>query len=89
MNTRKPYWEKHPQYRHHYPLAEINHESGKWELFRVVYEPSLDYVGGDYHEIYWQGDLQHDDKLEMGERVTNPKEMLEQFIDFWLDENRG
>lgn len=87
MNTRKPYWEQHPQYRHHYPLAEIQHESGKWELFRVVYEPGLNYQGGDYHEFYWEGDFQLD--MPAKEFVTNPREMLEQFIDFWLDENRG
>lgn len=88
MNNREPYWQKHPQYRHHYPLAAIQHESGKWELFRVVYEPSQLYEGGDFHEIYWEGDLQVDMK-ESGGVITNPKEMLEQFIDFWLDENRG
>jgi hypothetical protein len=88
MNTREPYWKKHEAYCAHYPLAEIQHESGKWELYRVTYKPTQNYDGGDFHEIYWQGDLQMDQNC-MGEFVTNPKEMLEQFIDFWLDENRG
>lgn len=87
MHNREPYWIKHPAYCAHYPLAEIQHESGKWELFRVTYKPTLDYSGGDFHEIYWQGDLQADSK-EHG-FVTNPREMLEQFVDHWLDENRG
>ena len=89
MHNKEPYWKDHPAYCAHYPLATINHESGKWELFRVTYKPCLDYTGGDYNEIYWNGDLQADGNEPGSSFVTNPKEMLQQFIDFWLDEQRG
>lgn len=85
MNNREPYWKNHEAYCAHYPLATIQHEeSGKWELFRVTYKPTQNYEGGDFDEIYWQGDLQADMKCGIGEHITNPKEMLQQFIDFWL-----
>lgn len=84
MRDAKPYWTKHPAYVEHWLLASVDHESGKWEMFCVDYKSMQNYAGGKRVEFYWSGDNQWD--LEWTP-VTNPKEMLEQFIDHWLDED--
>ena len=87
MRDRLPYWKDHPVYMEHFPLATLNHESGKWEMFCVDYKPGhIDYHGGKFVEFYWCGD--HQESFDW-DPVTNPKQMLEQFVDFWLDENRS
>jgi len=82
MRDAKPYWKNHPVYLEHFPLATLNHESGKWEMFCVDYKPSLNYTGGKYFEFYWNGDHQND--LDWTP-VSNPQEMLAQFIENWLE----
>ena len=84
MTDRKPYWKDHPAYVAHEPLAALDHESGRWEAFCVNYRTGHQlYEGGTFLEFYWNGDHQESFPYTA---VSNPKEQLEQFIDFWLDE---
>lgn len=86
LTNREPYWKKHVAYLDHALLAERDHSSGKWEMFVVSYSESQNYDGGRYLEFYWEGDFQESFPFRP---VVNYKEQLDQFIDFWLDENRG
>lgn len=89
----KPYWNKpnrdagDPIYVEHWLLAEHDSkETGKWEMFCVDYKRDIHHEGGKYLEFYWEGDFQETFPFEP---VTNYKDQLLQFIDFWMDENRG
>lgn len=81
------YWKDHPVFQQANLIASKKHESGDWECFEVVYkEGNINYHGGAFTEYYWNGDFQESFPAS---RVTNPDEQLDQFIEFWLDENRG
>lgn len=88
MRDAKPYWNKpnreagDPVYLEHFPLAEVKHDSGKWEMFCVDYKPDVHHTGGKFTEFYWNGDLQETFEWVP---VTNPREMLEQFVEHWLE----
>lgn len=88
MRDRKPYWKDHPAYHEHFHLFTLAHESGTWEMFCVDYMPGLDYAGGKHTEFYWNGDFQESFPFTISTQAGY-REQLEQFIDFWLDENRG
>lgn len=94
MRDAKPYWNKpnraagDPVYLEHFPLAETAHESGKWEMFCVDYKPDIHHTGGKFTEYYWNGDFQESFPFEIMTKAGY-KEQLDQFIEFWTDENRG
>lgn len=94
MRDGKPYWNKPnrdagaPIYLEHFPLAECNHATGKWESFCVDYKPDIHHEGGRFVEFYWDGDFQESFPFSVGTKDFY-KEQLEQFIEFWTDENRG
>lgn len=84
MRDRKPYWKDHPAYVEHWLLAKTDHKSGKWEMFCVDYRTDhIDYQGGKCVEFYWNGDFQ---ETFAWSPVTNPAEMLDQFIESWLED---
>lgn len=87
MSTENKYWKGHPAFVTAKLIASIEHDSGTWESFEVLYKDGGDlYHGGPWLEFYWNGDSQ--ESLPFNQ-VTNPQEQLEQFIEFWLDDNRG
>lgn len=99
MRDGKPYWtgektnrarrdEGAPHYLEHFLLAETNHASGKWEMYCVDYKPDQLHEGGKFVEFYWDGDFQETFPFSIGTREFY-KEQLDQFIEFWTDENQG
>jgi len=90
----KPYWIRGrtsdggaARYIEHWLLAEHDsEETGKWEMFCVDYKPDIHHEGGKWLEFYWEGDFQETIPYVP---VTNAKFQLMQFIEFWMDENRG
>lgn len=86
MGTENKYWKDHPAFIKADLIASKKHESGNWEAYMALYKPTLDFHGGAYLEFYWNGDNQESFPFT---QVTNPSEQLDQFIEFWLDENRG
>lgn len=99
MRDGKPYWTNEntnrarasgaPQYVEHWLLAERgSEETGKWEMFCVDYKPDADHEGGKFVEFYWEGDFQETFPFQIGTKDFY-KEQLDQFIEFWMGENRG
>lgn len=80
------YWQDHPAYISHNLLVSKKHESGNWEMFQVSYRPSIHFEGGEFLEIYWNGD--HQESFTPNGTDKYGAE-LDKFIEYWLDENRG